>query len=95
MKNLIILLAIAALGYYFMSGRSSTCNTLEDVESKGEELTVAIQGILADGDINSFNAFAKHQGQMQRVLSDVNNNPNGGFDYQATCDAIDDLLDDL
>lgn len=95
MKNLVILLAAVAILYFFLSGRSSTCESLEDVEAKGEELQQAMVKIFESGDMDAIKAFANHQGAMQRTMNDIEANPTGGFDYQATCDAIDDLLNDL
>ena len=65
----------------------SSCSTEEDVKAKGKELTNKIQQLTAAGDVSKIMSLA---GKMRKFKSLAGNN-----DYQAACEAMDELLDEL
>ena len=83
MKNLIIIGLIAAAGYYFYNN-GSTCNTEDDVMEKYFELIRDMKSSSIGNDPR------KIQNLMLKFESLKNNN-----DYQATCDVIDEIMDEF
>lgn len=85
MKNIIIIGLFAAAGYYFYN-QSSTCTTEEDVMEKYFELMRQMQS----SSISNSNSQRKVQNLIQKFESLKNSN-----DPQSTCDAIDEIMNEL
>ncbi len=90
MKNLIIIIIIAAIGYYFLNNRKSQCETIEDVKNKGLELTQAfIHAATAKDPKISADTL------MQKIKKVEIMKENGFPNIQESCAAMDEIIDYL
>jgi hypothetical protein len=83
MKVLILIIIIAAAGYFYMY-QTSRCNSKEDVFDKSIELIDHINKNKKDLSINKIEAMMSKMASIKALT-----------DKQEACNAMDDMMDEL
>jgi len=86
MKNLIIVLLIAAGIYYYM-GQSSKCETEEDLKNKAAEMLEKFQALATSGDLTKIMSLSKRVQDIKIMQTKM--------DIPSACKAMDELMKEL